>query len=194
MIKNLRARLADFFGEAKPPITENSSLQEIARECPHVFSFIERKYGIHIEPDDKVISLGAFVAKHGLPPAAIVFMEVQLNGRFETIRSISPTEAQKLLAAQPGTKFLDAREPWELKICTLPNSKPLTAEILDEILNSPDKNQPILLYCHFGVRSLDAATFLADRGFRNVHVVQGGIDAWSTQVDPNIPKYEAAYC
>jgi rhodanese-related sulfurtransferase len=41
---------------------------------------------------------------------------------------------------------------------------------------------------------MDAALFLADRGFRNVSVVQGGIEAWSVDVDPTIPRYEAAYC
>src|SRR5262245_20528051 len=142
--KTLRERFSEFFGEAPTPLTANSILQEIAREYPHIFSFVERKYGINIEPDDKVLSLAQFVEKYGLPPAQIVFMEVQLNGRFEAIRSISPLEAKQLLDGRPDTKFLDAREAWELKVCTLPNSKPLTAELLDEILTSVDKNHPIL--------------------------------------------------
>ena len=50
---------------------------------------------------------------------------------------------------------------------------------MDTILNDWDKETPILVYCHFGVRSMDFATFLTDRGFKKIYSLIGGVDAWA---------------
>ena len=99
-----------------------------------------------------------------------------------------------MIAKSPDTRILDVREEWEVKICKLPNSEVLGPQMLDEILTEWPKETQILLYCHFGVRSMDAATFLTDRGFTKVFTLRGGIDAWSIEVDTNIPRYENAWC
>uniref|UniRef100_UPI00359FA028 rhodanese-like domain-containing protein n=1 Tax=Neisseria dentiae TaxID=194197 RepID=UPI00359FA028 len=52
----------------------------------------------------------------------------------------------------------------------------------------PDEG-PIVVYCHHGVRSLHTAMYLADAGFDELYNLQGGIDAWSLQVDPAVPRY-----
>jgi rhodanese-related sulfurtransferase len=51
------------------------------------------------------------------------------------------------------------------------------------------KTKPIIVHCHHGVRSLRVTHWLRDRGFAAVSSMQGGIDAWSTEVDPNVPRY-----
>ena len=117
-----------------------------------------------------------------------------MSDRFAEVKSVSARTAKQILDSRPDAKLLDVREEWEMKIGKVPKSEPLTPELLDALLSSEDRVLPIILYCHFGVRSMDAALFLADRGFRNVSVVQGGIEAWSVDVDPTIPRYEAAYC
>jgi rhodanese-related sulfurtransferase len=57
------------------------------------------------------------------------------------------------------------------------------------------KDTLIVVHCHVGEQSLAAASFLIDRGFTNVRSLAGGIDAWSKQVDPTVPRYvgEAAH-
>jgi monothiol glutaredoxin len=45
------------------------------------------------------------------------------------------------------------------------------------------------LHCHHGGRSQKAAEYFAAAGFRDVHNVVGGIDAWSTEIDPDVPRY-----
>jgi rhodanese-related sulfurtransferase len=47
----------------------------------------------------------------------------------------------------------------------------------------------VVFVCHHGVRSLDAAAFFAGHGFQNVRSMNGGIDAWSLEVDPELPRY-----
>ncbi|MGH7286223.1 MAG: rhodanese-like domain-containing protein, partial [Polyangiaceae bacterium] len=67
------------------------------------------------------------------------------------------------------------------------------AVMLDEAmrakLETADKNRMIVLHCHHGGRSRAAAEQLVKQGFRNVHNLEGGIEAWSTQIDPKIPRY-----
>lgn len=196
MTKTFRERFREFFGgdSAPPPINEDSSLHQISEQYPGVYEFLERKYGVKAEPEDKGLTLRAFVEKFGLPPSQILFMEVQMSVRADVVRQLPATEVKRFLTDRPEAKLLDVREDWELKWGLLPGATPFTTELLDELLTSTPKEHPIVLYCHFGVRSLDAAIFLTDRGFTDVTVIKGGIDAWSQDVDPSLPRYEAAYC
>jgi rhodanese-related sulfurtransferase len=52
-----------------------------------------------------------------------------------------------------------------------------------------DKAQRIVVYCHHGTRSLDSAAYLAGHGFTNVKSLAGGIDAWSCEIDQELPRY-----
>ena len=54
------------------------------------------------------------------------------------------------------------------------------------------QHRPIVFYCHVGARSLDAAAYYAGHGFKNVRSMTGGIDAWSSEVDESVPRYEVA--
>ena len=67
----------------------------------------------------------------------------------------------------------------------------VSEELTQEMMQWP-KDTPIVFYCHLGQRSLDAASYFAGHGFRNVRSITGGIEAWSLEVDPLVPRYEAA--
>ena len=56
-------------------------------------------------------------------------------------------------------------------------------------LEGMDREKTIVLHCHHGSRSQRAGEHLLKMGFRDVYNVTGGIDAWSQEVDPNIPRY-----
>ena len=53
----------------------------------------------------------------------------------------------------------------------------------------PDKSEKILVYCHHGMRSLRAAEYLVGQGYGDVKSVSGGIDQWSAEIDPAVPRY-----
>ncbi len=197
MNKHFRERFTDWLkgGITAPPvITENSSLKEIVVPYPSAFDFIERKYGIKIEAGDKALSLRDFTDKYDLPPSQIVFMEVQLDFRTRGVREVPAREVAKLLKSSLPPRLLDVREAWELKLASIREARPLTPQLLDEILNEWPKDTAIVVFCHFGIRSMDAATFLVDRGFSQVSILKGGIDAWSIDVDPKIVRYQNAWC
>jgi len=175
-------------------LNENTLLNEIITDYPDLHGFIERRYGVPLSNEDMTIRLTDFVSKYRLPPAPIVLMEIQLAHLQKAIEEIPPKKVAAWIQEKKEVKLVDVREDWERKLCPLPNSQALTASLLDRILNEWEKNDLIVLFCHFGIRSKDAATFLADRGFQQVFIIRGGIDAWSNDVDPSIPKYDGQYC
>lgn len=92
-----------------------------------------------------------------------------------------------------GEKFLllDVRQPQEHAHVSIEGSKliPLKelGQRIDEI--SAYQDQPIVVHCHHGGRSMQATLFLRQQGFTDVKNMAGGIDAWSLQIDPTKPRY-----
>jgi len=95
----------------------------------------------------------------------------------------------ELAAGEDAPLVLDVREPWEVAICALPNSLniPLST-IPSRVAEIPD-DRVVVALCHHGMRSLNATRWLRERGFDNVTNLQGGIDAWSRQVDASLATY-----
>lgn len=95
-------------------------------------------------------------------------------------------------AATPSL-LLDVRESWEVETAAirLPGVpfKHIPLSRIPERLKELDPSQPIVCVCHHGVRSLQVVAFLERNGFESVYNLAGGIDAWSVQVDPSVPRY-----
>jgi rhodanese-related sulfurtransferase len=85
--------------------------------------------------------------------------------------------------------LLDVREPYEYSLAKIEGSVLVPLGTLPESLNQLDRNADIVAYCHHGMRSADAVGFLLQQGFSKVKNLVGGIDAWSIQVDPSVPRY-----
>lgn len=107
------------------------------------------------------------------------------------MQQISPPElARLLLESQPDSiQLLDVREPWEYEIARLPNSLNIPMNRVPGEFGTLDPQLPTVCICHHGMRSLQVAMFLANRGFDRVLNLTGGIDAWSRQVDPACATY-----
>lgn len=104
-----------------------------------------------------------------------------------TVKHVAPREAVAIVA-EPGAKFIDVRTPAEHERARIPGATLLTPEVMDELESTP-KSTPIVLHCHHGQRSYQAAMRLLELGFTRVYNVTGGIDAWSVDVDHSIPRY-----
>ena len=99
-----------------------------------------------------------------------------------------------LCAAQASrVLLLDVREPWEVATAALTIDGVTTACIpMNEVpqrLDELDPSQFIVCLCHHGMRSLQVVAFLSRQGYPTVYNLAGGIDAWSTQIDPAVPRY-----
>ena len=100
-----------------------------------------------------------------------------------TVRQLAAWREQ----GQPHT-LVDVRTPAEVSIAKIEGSVLLTEETLAELLAGP-KDAVLVFQCHHGVRSQSAAEHFLQRGFRRVFNLAGGIDAWSTHIDEDVPTY-----
>jgi adenylyltransferase/sulfurtransferase len=85
--------------------------------------------------------------------------------------------------------LIDVREPHEYRICSIPGSKLIPLGEFPKHVADFDPNADIVIHCKSGMRSAKACAVLRQAGFQNVRNVVGGILAWSTKVDPSVPKY-----
>lgn len=103
--------------------------------------------------------------------------------------TITPKELKERLDKGDKLFLLDVREPYEHSMARIEGSVLIPLATLPNSLEKLDRNAEIVAYCHHGMRSADAVGFLLQQGFTNVKNLVGGIDAWSVQVDPSIPRY-----
>jgi rhodanese-related sulfurtransferase len=87
--------------------------------------------------------------------------------------------------------LLDVRQPWENQLAALPGSKliPLNQLVTRFREIECPAGVPLVAYCHHGIRSQSAAEILENLGFTDVYSLAGGIDSWSVEVDPRVPRY-----
>jgi rhodanese-related sulfurtransferase len=106
---------------------------------------------------------------------------------------ISPEELQELLG-QPGPRpfrLVDVREEDEFAICRLESAELVPLAQLAALAPArwPDKEKPIVVYCHHGMRSSYAARLLNQLGYGMVYNLTGGIEAWADRLDPAMARY-----
>ncbi|MDD5262220.1 MAG: rhodanese-like domain-containing protein [Methylacidiphilales bacterium] len=104
--------------------------------------------------------------------------------------ALTPSALAELLKPEKRPRLIDVRERDEWEICRLPNAEliPLS-EFASRVLDEIGKEEDIILYCHHGVRSERAGVFLLKSGYQQVRHLQGGIDAWSVEVDTGVKRY-----
>lgn len=102
---------------------------------------------------------------------------------------ISIDEFSKIQDSMGNIKLLDVREPGEYEICNLNNSKLIPLGDLTSRVHELDTADDIIVYCHHGMRSLQATRILKGMGYKKVRNLAGGIDAWAAKFDQKMPRY-----
>ncbi|HEY0163030.1 MAG TPA: rhodanese-like domain-containing protein [Edaphobacter sp.] len=103
---------------------------------------------------------------------------------------ISVEDFARLRQQENAPLLLDVREPWEFNTASLPDSilMPM-GDVPSRAHQELDPDQPIVVLCHHGMRSLSVTMWLRNQGFEHVQSLAGGIDHWSRVIDPKIPLY-----
>jgi rhodanese-related sulfurtransferase len=102
---------------------------------------------------------------------------------------IAPREAKDLLALPENILFVDVREKWEYDTAHIEGSTLIPLREVPGNLAVFERADGVVLFCHHGMRSLDAAAWLRSQGVENARSMTGGIDRWSVEIDPRIPRY-----
>jgi rhodanese-related sulfurtransferase len=102
---------------------------------------------------------------------------------------IGPAELKQALGRGDKISLIDVREPWEYDIAHIAESKLIPMGSIPANLQSIDSGDPVVVYCHHGMRSLDVTVWLRAQGVENVRSLAGGIDRWSLEMDQKVPRY-----
>lgn len=110
------------------------------------------------------------------------------------MRQIAATELRDLCASGPAPLLLDVREAWEVQLAAIHVDGARTlhlpmGQIPQRLADLGEPDQPVACICHHGMRSAQVAAFLERNGWTTVYNLAGGIDAWSAQVAPAVPRY-----
>ncbi|MCA9603633.1 MAG: monothiol glutaredoxin, Grx4 family [Myxococcales bacterium] len=128
--------------------------------------------------------------------AIIAWLETPEGGGFKienpnappTVRPLAPRDLKKMLDAGKPIEIFDVREPEEMEVAPFAGARPLDAAGRAH-LDALSRDVPVVFVCHHGIRSAGAAEHCLRAGFREVSNLTGGIDAWSRDVDPSVPRY-----
>jgi rhodanese-related sulfurtransferase len=103
---------------------------------------------------------------------------------------INPEEVKARLDHAQAFTLLDVREVWEFEVASISASKLMPmGDVPGRAHQELDPDQPIVVVCHHGVRSLSVTHWLRQQGFEKAQSMRGGIDAWSRQIDSKVPLY-----
>ena len=90
---------------------------------------------------------------------------------------------------QHSPRLIDVREPWEFDICQLAGSELVPMGSIPQQLELFQPSSEYVIICHHGIRSLQVIQFLAHHNIHNTINLDGGVDAWASDVDINMEKY-----
>jgi rhodanese-related sulfurtransferase len=105
---------------------------------------------------------------------------------------ITPLEVQRRLQAGEKLALIDVREPGEFQLARIAGAELIPMQAVPAELSRLDAQAdetPLILFCHHGVRSLNAVHWLREQGVVACQSMTGGIDRWSLEIDSSVPRY-----
>jgi rhodanese-related sulfurtransferase len=106
-----------------------------------------------------------------------------------SVREITVRELSLLLCSPSPPVLLDVRRQDEHAWARIDGAVLIPLDELDSRLDELDPSRPHVVFCHHGIRSLGGAVLLERAGFGDVVSLRGGLEAWSLEVDPKVPRY-----
>ena len=178
--------------QATAKITKRSTMQEVLDAYPSAQRALFRRYHIGgcnscgYAPED---ILEKVAKRHKINDLDEVLAFIAQAEQTDRHIQMSPGDVAAMMQSKTSPRLIDVRTPEEWELARIHGATLNTEDLAQEMMHWP-KDTPIIFYCHFGQRSVDAASYFAGHGFSNVRSMTGGIDAWSLSVDPSVPRYE----
>jgi rhodanese-related sulfurtransferase len=175
-----------------PTIEPDIAMRELLEVFPGAQRALFRKYHIGgcascgFRPDE---TLAQVCARNDGLPVTEVIDHIRTSHEEDLRMQIEPAALAERLK-NGGVPIVDIRTREEFEAARIDGATLFTQEMMHEILATWDRAKLLVIVDHLGTRSMDAAAYFAGHGFENVKSLRGGIDAWSQEVDPNVPRYE----
>jgi len=92
--------------------------------------------------------------------------------------------------SESKARLIDVREPWEFETAHIEDSLLMPmGDVPARAHQELDPDERLVVMCHHGMRSMNVAVWLRNQGFEQAQSLMGGIDAWSAEIDPTVPRY-----
>ena len=102
---------------------------------------------------------------------------------------ITPQDVKKRLDAGETFRLVDVREPFEVQQASIAGAEVIPMRTVPNALATlEEEEKPIIVFCHHGMRSLQVVGWLKEHGVDSLSMA-GGIDRWSLEIDPKVPRY-----
>jgi len=173
-------------------INPDISMRELLEQFPGAQRALFRRYHIGgcsscgFSPDE---TLADVCARNENLDVDEVTEHIRASDAADRAMQIEPRELSERLAAGETIHLLDIRTREEFDSVKLPGAHLFTQEFMHEILANWSRTDLLVIYDHQGTRSMDAAAYFQGHGFEKIRSLRGGIDAWSAEVDPTLPRY-----
>jgi rhodanese-related sulfurtransferase len=173
-------------------IDPNTTMAELLRQYPGAQRALFRRYHIGgcsscgFAPEE---TLAGVCARNDNLPLDEVIDEITSADAAERAMQIEPADLKKRIDEGEKIHLLDIRRREEFEAVKIEGAQLFTQDLMQGILTNWAREHLLVIYDHTGTRSLDAAAYFQGHGFENVRVLRGGIDAWSAEVDPKVPRY-----
>jgi rhodanese-related sulfurtransferase len=170
-----------------------STMKQVLEEFPGAQRALFRKYHIGgcsscgFRPEETLTQLAA---RNGNLNVEEVMAHIRTSHEEDLRIQIGAKELAELLKRNGGLKVVDIRTREEHEAAKIEGSILFSQELMQEMLGRWKREQPLVIVDHQGKKSMDAAAYFLGHGFQNVRALRGGIDAWSREVDPKVPRYE----
>lgn len=177
---------------ATASIDPKISMGELLRQFPGAQRALFRKYHIGgcsscgFSPEE---TLAGVCARNENLNVDEVIDHIIASHHADAAVQIEPRELSDRIAKGEKVYLLDVRTREEWEAVKLANANLFTQELMEEILSKQSRTNLLVIYDHQGTRSMDAAAYFQGHGFENVRSLRGGIDAWSAEIDSNLPRY-----
>ena len=177
--------------QATAAIAAETTMRDLLEISPGAQRALFRKYHIGgcascgFRPDETLAQVCARNDNLPLPEVIDYLLASQ-----EEDQRMQITPAELAQALDDGTaRLVDIRTREEFESARIKSATLLNQDLMQEILTRWDRSALIVFADHQGARAMDAAAYFAGHGFTQARALRGGIDAWSQEIDPSIPRY-----
>lgn len=169
----------------------DSTMKEVETKFPFARAVLHAKFHVGgcascgYEPHESVSQVAS---KHG--KNATEMLDALNAGVLDMSAAEISSDAVSKMLNDESVLFVDVRETWEFELCKLSNRAVLLNEkTMPLVFEQGLHAKAVVVYCHHGVRSLNAALYMRQNGLPNAVSLKGGIDRYAQSVDSSIPRY-----
>lgn len=179
-----------------PELTPEMTVASVMEALPGARRALFARYHIGgcsscaFEPGE---SLAALCARNDNIPVEEMIEHLRASHANDLQLQIAPSELAVRLAGAEPLHLVDLRTREEHDAVAIPGSVLFSQELQREAFGTWDKAALVVLYDHTGPRALDVAAYFAGHGFTHVRALAGGIDRYSLEADPTVPRYRVEF-